>query len=119
MITLTNLKELQLGHNALTGSIPGVFSNLINLTLLTAANNYLTGVIPIGFCTFTQTLNINVDVNHISGYPYCLPSNVQINGISTVYTSSPTVSPTTTIQPTVSHEPSASPSGLFQYLHLI
>ena len=63
--------QLDLSYSGLTGEIPSVIGNLINLNYLDLRNNQLTGVIPIEICN----LNTNPILrnNHLCPpYPECL-----------------------------------------------
>ena len=65
---LTNLEELNVGNNKLTGSLPGEIRQLTKLKVLVASNNELTGIpAEIGQTKNLQTLNLAF--NEIDSYP--------------------------------------------------
>jgi hypothetical protein len=63
---MSALKNIQLGYNSLTGTIPPIFSNLPSLMTLNLQHNMLTGTIP----SVSYVLEINLSVNRLTGnYP--------------------------------------------------
>jgi len=81
--SLSNLRVLHLDNQAhgyyspnnwgLTGSIPGTFSLLTQLTNLNIGYNCLTGSIPSFIGTFTGLTELDVDVNYLTGI---VPSSI-------------------------------------------
>ncbi|MCP4220554.1 MAG: S8 family serine peptidase [bacterium] len=64
---LSQLKELRMGQNALTGSIPVELCSLVNLTHLGLNNNSLTGSIPPEIGNLTALTYLRFDVNDLTG----------------------------------------------------
>jgi len=65
----TNLEELNLSNNQLTGALPAEIRHLQNLKTLNASNNLMTGVpAEIGQLQNLQTLNLSN--NQLTGLPY-------------------------------------------------
>ena len=98
----SRLRELYLGHNSLTGSIPASIGELIKLEILTAngnglsssipssisqaaqlnildlSNNKLTGEIPREFTELVMLHELRLDHNRLHGFPYWLGSLTHI-----------------------------------------
>lgn len=65
---LTNLEELDISNNQITGNLPAEIRNLKSLKILNANNNLMTGIpAEIGQLPNLQTLNINR--NFLAGIP--------------------------------------------------
>jgi len=63
----SQLSQLYLGGNQISGKIPATIGNLINLTLLTMENNSLGGNIPTTFGKFQKLQKLNLGANKLSG----------------------------------------------------
>ena len=64
---LTQLENLQLSDNHLTGEIPGDIVKLQRLWQLELYDNYLSGKIPVGFGNLTNLVNFDVSNNQLEG----------------------------------------------------
>ena len=77
---MTNLSEVHLHDNQLTGNIPSEIGNLTNLGYLMLYNNQLTGVIPPEICNIAAVSQqsypydvIRVENNQLCPpYPSCI-----------------------------------------------
>jgi len=67
MGTLTNLKVLDLDFNQLTGALPTELGNLRNLDTLMLNRNFLTGTIPNSFSGLTTIDVLLIDGNSLTG----------------------------------------------------
>ena len=63
----SNLSELRLPRNKLTGSIPTHLANLTNLTVLKLSGNKLSGSIPTRFGTLKLLLRLELQNNQLTG----------------------------------------------------
>nr|XP_023899295.1 putative receptor-like protein kinase At3g47110 [Quercus suber] len=63
----TQLTELYLGENKISGTIPGSLMNLINLIVLGLNENHFTGVIPTTFGKFEKMQKLGLFGNRLSG----------------------------------------------------
>ncbi|KAM3697824.1 hypothetical protein ACB098_06G143000 [Castanea mollissima] len=63
----TQLTELYLGENKISGTIPGSLTNLVNLILLGLNENHFTGVIPTTFGKFEKMQALGLFGNRLSG----------------------------------------------------
>ncbi|KAG9448878.1 hypothetical protein H6P81_008843 [Aristolochia fimbriata] len=67
-LTMSNLKELYVPFNNITGSIPLSLSNCTNLELINLSSNELTGNIPTGLCSSLPSLRrLLLANNYLSG----------------------------------------------------
>jgi len=78
---LTNLTELGLENNQLTGGIPNGIGNLTNLINLILNDNQLTGVIPESICDLNINWNssdyFRISYNQLCPpYPTCIEDYV-------------------------------------------
>ncbi|KAB1220821.1 hypothetical protein CJ030_MR3G003321 [Morella rubra] len=69
----TKLVSLRLGRNQLTGSIPTVVQNIVNLTELTMEKNHLTGEIPAIIGNLRMLRRMDFSENAFSGH---IPSSL-------------------------------------------
>ena len=77
---MTGLTYLELGNNALTGSIPSSVGALTGLTALILSSNALTGPVPASFCSLKPSINLFVAYNPgLTCYPSCLSSYTNFN----------------------------------------
>ncbi|XP_077217610.1 uncharacterized protein LOC143851982 [Tasmannia lanceolata] len=77
------LKNLRLGVNLITGSIPTGIENLINLNLLGLQGNFLKGMIPLGIGKLNKLDTLNMAGNRLSGR---IPSSIgNITRLSRLY----------------------------------
>ena len=67
MTTLTNLQQLYLNNNQLTGTIPAELSKLTNLRQLHLSSNQLTGVIPVELTTLANLQQLYLYDNQLTG----------------------------------------------------
>jgi Leucine-rich repeat (LRR) protein len=65
----TNLENLNISHNSLSGTIPAEIRNLVNLKTLNASNNLMSGV-PAEIGQLKNLEFIDLSNNHITGLPY-------------------------------------------------
>ncbi|RDX84327.1 putative LRR receptor-like serine/threonine-protein kinase, partial [Mucuna pruriens] len=63
----TQLSQLYLGGNQISGEIPAAIGNLIGLTLLGIENNQIDGIIPTTFGKFQKMQVLEVSANKLSG----------------------------------------------------
>merc|ERR1711957_749840 len=86
MANITNLKQLKLGMNSFTGSIPAGFSNFTKLQNLLLRDNLLTGPLP----DFSNGKYLDLMSNQISG---TLPASLfAIPGLKYLYLSNNKIS---------------------------
>lgn len=80
---LTDLKELNISHNKLTGAIQAEIRQLKNLKTLNASNNNMTGV-PAEIGQLSNLEVLNLSNNDLTGLPYELGNlqNLQVLDIS-------------------------------------
>ncbi|XP_077217118.1 LRR receptor-like serine/threonine-protein kinase EFR [Tasmannia lanceolata] len=79
----TQLMNLRLGVNLITGSIPTGIENLISLNFLGLQGNFLTGTIPIGIGKLNKLDTLNLVSNSLSGG---IPSSIgNITRLSRLY----------------------------------
>lgn len=64
---LIHLEVLDLSFNALTGSIPDVFTSLTKLEILNLAGNQLEGSIPTSITTLTNLKELKLQCNRLQG----------------------------------------------------
>jgi Leucine-rich repeat (LRR) protein len=69
----TNLNDLDLGKNAIYGSIPIGISNLVNLTSFGVGNNRLSGFVPNTIGMLHKLVNLELYSNNFSGV---IPSSI-------------------------------------------
>ncbi|KAF3947305.1 hypothetical protein CMV_026542 [Castanea mollissima] len=69
----TQLTELYLGGNKISGTIPVAFQNLINLIILGMEENLFTGMIPTYFGKFQKMQGLNLSGNKLLGK---IPSSI-------------------------------------------
>lgn len=68
VLKLTNLEELNISNNKITGALPGEIRNLKNLLILNASNNLMTGVsAEIGQLENLEVLDLSN--NNLTGLP--------------------------------------------------
>jgi hypothetical protein len=67
LANLTGLRVLNLGSNALTGSVPTALSSLSSLRELSLANNLLTGTIPSQLAAITGLQRLVLADNNLTG----------------------------------------------------
>ena len=65
----TELAELDISHNKLTGALPGEIRLLKNLKILNASYNQMTGV-PAEVGQLTELTELNLSYNQLTGLPY-------------------------------------------------
>jgi Leucine-rich repeat (LRR) protein len=65
----TNLQELDVSNNKLTGSLPAEIRYLQKLQILNASNNQMTGV-PAEIGQLNNLLELNLSNNGLTGLPY-------------------------------------------------
>lgn len=65
----TNLENLNISHNSLSGAIPAEIKSLINLKTLDASNNLMSGV-PAEIGQLQNLEVIDLSNNQITGLPY-------------------------------------------------
>ncbi|KAK7407011.1 hypothetical protein VNO78_08651 [Psophocarpus tetragonolobus] len=63
----TQLSQLYLGGNQISGKIPTELGNLINLTILTMEINHFEGIIPTTFGKFQKLQKLELSRNKLSG----------------------------------------------------
>jgi len=63
----TELTELYMGDNQISGKIPAKISNLIGLTLLRMEHNHFEGIIPATFEKFQKMQQLTLNDNEFSG----------------------------------------------------
>ncbi|KAK2373425.1 putative LRR receptor serine/threonine-protein kinase [Trifolium repens] len=63
----TQLRQLYIGGNMISGKIPSEISNLVGLTLLTMEENQLDGIIPTTFGKFEKMQFLVLSENKLSG----------------------------------------------------
>ncbi|XP_077217215.1 putative receptor-like protein kinase At3g47110 [Tasmannia lanceolata] len=79
----TQLRDLRLGVNLFTGSIPTGIENLVNLNLLGLQGNFLNGTIPAGIGKLNKLDTLNMAGNRLSGR---IPSSIgNITRLSRLY----------------------------------
>jgi len=66
---LTNLQELNVSNNKLTGALPAEIRHLQNLQILDASNNQMTGV-PAEIGQLENLRILNLSNNQLTGLPY-------------------------------------------------
>ena len=66
-INLTNLQELHLDNNQVTGNIPSSLSDLANLSILDLSHNRLTGELPPSLGHMTNLAGLYINDNQLSG----------------------------------------------------
>ncbi|KAJ3384567.1 hypothetical protein HDU80_000904 [Chytriomyces hyalinus] len=71
---LVAVKEIDLGHCNLIGTIADVFDTLTNLTTLDLQCNSLTGELPRSLCLLSGLITLNLAGNHLSGEFPALPN---------------------------------------------
>ena len=64
---MSNLTQLILGSNQLTGSIPPEIGNLTNLEVLWLSDNQLTGSIPPEIGNLTNLIGLRLNDNQLTG----------------------------------------------------
>ncbi|MFA4931040.1 MAG: leucine-rich repeat domain-containing protein [Patescibacteria group bacterium] len=79
----TNLEELNISHNRLTGAIPAEIRQLKNLRILDASDNQMTGV-PAEIGQLNNLEKLDLSNNQLTGLPYELGnlSNLKILDLS-------------------------------------
>ena len=85
MGSLSNLIQLSLGHNGLTGPIPSELDNLSELKYLDLTTNELTGPIPAQLGSLTNLEYLRLEGNGLTG---CIPPglrNVRDNDLGTAW----------------------------------
>jgi Leucine-rich repeat (LRR) protein len=65
----TNLEELNISHNSLTGAIPAEIRNLKNLKVLNASYNMMTGV-PAEIGQLQKLGSLDLSYNKLTGLPH-------------------------------------------------
>lgn len=65
----TNVEELNISNNNLTGALPGEIRQLKNLKILNASNNTMTGV-PAEIGQLTELEYLDLSNNKLTGLPY-------------------------------------------------
>ena len=69
--SLTNLTELWLAYNQLTGEISPDLGNLANLTRLYLRGNQLTGCVPSSLSGQSEINASSVMAPRLVGFPFC------------------------------------------------
>eukprot|EP00750_Incisomonas_marina_P004265 INCI13455.7.p1 GENE.INCI13455.7~~INCI13455.7.p1 ORF type:complete len:1086 (-),score=145.47 INCI13455.7:1924-4998(-) len=77
--SLSNLRTLQLGDNAITGAIPASFGSLAGLGKLDLNRNLLSGAVPVSLGSLKQLYYMDFDTNAFTG---SVPANLL--GVSTL-----------------------------------
>ena len=87
--SLTRLRELDLGSNALTGPLPWWLDDLTRLTELSVDRNALTGRVSLGWGDLTGLRSLSLDYNPLTGpLPQDLTSLTQLDHLSFIGTAS-------------------------------
>jgi Leucine-rich repeat (LRR) protein len=68
IIGLTNLQDMDLNTNHLSGSIPSLFDGPNEIVLLVLYTNHLSGSIPSSLGSLTNLKDMDLDTNHLSGW---------------------------------------------------
>uniref|UniRef100_A0A5B6YYA6 Putative LRR receptor-like serine/threonine-protein kinase GSO2 n=1 Tax=Davidia involucrata TaxID=16924 RepID=A0A5B6YYA6_DAVIN len=78
------LEFLFIGHNNLSGSVPGWMGNMSSLFVLDMPNNHLEGPIPTEFCHLNGVWVLDLSENNISGtIPSCFkPPSIRVVQLS-------------------------------------
>lgn len=76
---MTNLKVLDLDFNQLTGTIPDNFGQLSSLEWLMLNRNFLNGTLPVSFASLVEMDYLLLDGNNITGSAATICGNPAIN----------------------------------------
>lgn len=69
ILTMTDLQELDLSHNALTGALPSEIRRLQNLEMLDISDNMMTGL-PAEIGQLSKLRILNASNNQLTGLPH-------------------------------------------------